>query len=107
MTRAERYAAAERLVLEASEHLAEDAERADQLLAEALASVAALPGIDAGDTPSLAAAQQLAAACEALGHRLESEKRRVQQQLQAVDAGRVATHGYATLAGPSHFARVG
>ncbi|MBI3792860.1 MAG: hypothetical protein HY275_18535 [Gemmatimonadetes bacterium] len=107
MNRAEHYAGVERLVLAASERLADDAEASDRLLAEALAAVAALPAIAPDDRPTLAAARQLAAAVESLTHRLDVERARVARQLSAVDAGRTATHGYAQLASPSRFARVG
>ncbi len=107
MNRPDALAAVEQLVLEASEALAIDAELADRVLIEAMSQFSAIPAAPLGDGASLAAARQLAAACEALTDRLEREKARVSDALMSLEGGRAATKGYGAVSGSSSFARVG
>ena len=107
MTRALRLAEVEQLVLAASERLAEDAEAADVLLGEALNAYGAIPVAAFVHGPSLAAARQLAAACEALTDRLEREKARVSAELVALGDAESAAEAYGTALTSSSFARVG
>lgn len=107
MSRADALAAVEALVFSASETLAHDAEIADRLLGEALARFSTIPAGPYEDGVSLAAARQLAAAVEAFNDRLEREKARVSDSLDAIESGRVATNGYGAASRTSRFARVG
>ncbi len=107
MSRVAALADVERLVLEASEALAHDAEAADRVLDEALVRFNAIPVAPWDDGPSLEAAQQLASAVEALTDRLEREKARVAAEIGMVQSGRVAANGYAAQGGLSKFARLG
>lgn len=105
MTRLERYADVERLVLRASERLADDAEDADRLLRDALVAFGSIPAAPFGDEPTLTAARRLAAACEALGDRLLREQARVGAAIDGLTGGRAAALGYASAGGVSSFAR--
>ena len=97
----------EALVLAASEKLAEDAEACDTLLGEALRRFTAIPELPYADRPSLDAARQLVAACEALTDRLAREKDQVRSALSTLEGGREAAKGYASPGAGSSFARVG
>ena len=80
---------------------------ADVLLGEALHAYGAIPVAAFVHGPSLAAARQLAAACEALTDRLEREKARVSAELVALGDAESAAEAYGTALTSSSFARVG
>ena len=107
MSRVVALAAIERLVCEAGEMLAHDAEIADRVLDEALVRFHAIPAAPYDDGPALDAARNLAAAVEALTDRLEREKARVAAALASLQTGQVAANSYAAQGGLSRFARVG